>query len=306
MKSEIRFDATNGDWIFVSPARSKRPFQYLAQQVNVKTAECPFCNVGKMTPKPIGNFNGIQIVPNLYPAINQETKNGYGFHYLVVLPDHNTQVSDLPQEGMENLIDAYSNVYKDLAFDPKIKFISVFNNYGKEAGASLVHPHSQIIASSVIGSFAKRSLEIADRYKQKTGECLYCKTFQEELQTKIRVIFENNSFVAFCPFAPQIAHEIRIIPKKHSPIFEISDVKVKEDFAQTLRESLGAIKRALGEVPYNFFIATAPCNIGKDYSYYHWSVRILPKTQVYAGFEFATGNKVVTTLPEESAKLLRK
>jgi len=213
MESEIRFDAINGDWIFVSPARSKRPFQYLAPQVNSKTDECPFCNVGKMTPKPVGNFNGIQIIPNLYPAVSQETKKGYGFHYLVVLPDHNTQISDLSQEGMENLVDAYNKVSKDLSADSKIKFVSVFNNYGKEAGASLVHPHSQIIASSVVGSLVKKSLEIADRYKQKTGECLYCKTIREELQAKKRVIFENNNFVAFCPFAPQIAHEIRIIPK---------------------------------------------------------------------------------------------
>jgi UDPglucose--hexose-1-phosphate uridylyltransferase len=128
---------------------------------------------------------------------------------------------------------------------------------------------------------------------------------EHESKEKKRVVFENEDFIAFCPFASRAAFEVWISPKKHQPYFErISDGQ-KQALAEALQNSISKISQALNDPPYNFYIHTSPCD-GKDYPHYHWHIEILPKPPTpWAGFELSTGIEVSTIMPEEAAEYLK-
>ncbi|HPN96480.1 MAG TPA: HIT domain-containing protein, partial [Candidatus Moranbacteria bacterium] len=132
----------------------------------------------------------------------------------------------------------------------------------------------------------------------------YCAMAEWEAEKKTRVIFENDEFIAFCPFASRAAFEVWVMPKKHKPYFERTSVNSRIKLAETLQISIRKIYKALDNPPYNFYIHTAPCD-GKDYPHYHWHIEILPRTSIWAGFELSTGVEVSTIIPEEAAGFLK-
>ena len=126
-----------------------------------------------------------------------------------------------------------------------------------------------------------------------------------ESEEKKRVIFENDEFIAFCPFASRAAFEVWVMPKKHSPYFERITDEQKVKLAEVFSKGLGAIYKALNDPPYNFYIHSAPCD-GKDYPHFHWHIEILPHTATWAGFELDTGIEISTIQPEVAAEFLRQ
>jgi UDPglucose--hexose-1-phosphate uridylyltransferase len=125
-----------------------------------------------------------------------------------------------------------------------------------------------------------------------------------ELESRKRLVFENDSFLAFCPYSSRVAFEVWIIPKKHKPYFERITMSEKEEVAQALQEAISRIHQGLDNPDYNFYIHTSPAD-GKDYPHYHWHIEILPRTTVWAGFELSTGIEISTIEPEIAAEFLR-
>jgi UDPglucose--hexose-1-phosphate uridylyltransferase len=125
-----------------------------------------------------------------------------------------------------------------------------------------------------------------------------------ESENKSRVIAENESFIAFCPFASRSAFEIWVMPKKHSPYFERITDEEKIELAKVFKGALVAIKKTVNNPPYNFYIHTSPCD-GKDYQHYHWHIEILPHTSTWAGFELETGIEISMIRPEIAAKAMQ-
>jgi UDPglucose--hexose-1-phosphate uridylyltransferase len=323
--SELRYDLVSKDWVLIATGRARRPETVAAQKREVHEIpqkDCFFCNLSSQE-KPTLQYkdkNGeweVTVVPNKYPAFSPShslheraegpysIKDGVGYHEVVITRDHHKTLAELPVEQVKLVIDAYQERYLEFANEEFINYVSIFHNHGREAGASVAHPHSQIIAIPVIDPDLQRSLNGSRAFFEAQKECAHCKMLHWDIEDGRRIIFENEKFVVIAPFASRVAFETRIYPKEHHAYFERIKDKDKNLLAAALKEALGRILKGMNDPAYNFFLHTAPAD-GKDYNHYHWHFEILPKTSTWAGFELGTGIEISTIEPEEAAKYLRE
>lgn len=323
--SELRFDLVSKDWVVIATGRGRRPEDF-ASQTRIKTEvdpkDCPFCKLETQgTPTlEYKDAHGewlVAVVPNKYPAFAHSDSlreraegpyslmDGVGFHEVVITRDHKKTLAQMSAEEVRRVIDAYQERYLDLANEEFVNYISVFHNNGHEAGASIGHPHSQIIALPLTDPDLQGSLNGSRLFFENQGQCVHCRMMKWDLENKQRIVFENEDFVVLCPFASRVAFELRIYPKEHQPYFERIKDKEKDRLAAALQTALSRLFKGLNDPAYNFFLHTAPAD-GKDYSHYHWHFEILPKTSIWAGFEMGTGIEISTVEPEAAAKYLRE
>ena len=329
--SELRSDPLSRDWVIIATGRGRRPetFQKERNKKDVSSEKnCPFCfteeekpllvfSSGKKSKKFAKNWTTIS-VPNKYPALipsnflderkegpYYKKMNGVGFHEVVVTRDHKKSLAQLPLDHVIEVINVYQERYLDLMNEPFVKYISIFHNHGKEAGASIFHPHSQIIAAPVIDPDLNSSLSRSEKYFQETGKCIYCQITDWDRKDRRRIVFENKGFVVICPFASKAAFEVIISPKEHSPYFERISDEEKKYLAEAMQVSLRKLYKGLNDPPYNFYLHTAPSD-GRNYSFYHWHMTIIPKTATWAGFELSTGIEISTIEPEIAAQYLKE
>ncbi len=335
--SELRQDLVSGDWMIVATGRAKRPQMFRdrgRQKFEQKISECPFEDLqasGHGEPLLIYYKEGkkirvrgakkvikdwsIQVVNNKFPALGPgdcskiykegpyALMDGAGFHEVIITRDHYKHLALMSVDEIAELIKAYQERYLVLKEHKCVNYIFIFHNHGKEAGATVPHPHSQLIALPILPADVKRSLFGAKNYYEKHRRCVHCKMIDWEKEER-RCIFQNEHFVVFSPFVPRVNFEIRIYPRKHDPQFEdLSDIE-RRYLAEALHRALYKLYKGLKDPAYNFFIHTAPCD-GKDYRYYHWHIEIFPKTNIWAGIELGTGVEIITVQPEEVARFLR-
>jgi UDPglucose--hexose-1-phosphate uridylyltransferase len=229
---------------------------------------------------------------------------GNGFHEIIITRDHKKHLAIMPTENVVEVIKAYQERYLALMNYDFINYIFIFHNHGKEAGASIPHPHTQLVAMPILPADVKRSLEGAKNYQDEYKKCAHCEMIAWEKEEK-RLIFQNEYFIVFAPFVPRVNFELRIYPHQHLSNFEKITETERKYLAEALQKALYSLYKGLKNPAYNFFIHTAPCD-GKDYNYYHWHIEILPKTNTWAGLELGTGVEVLTIKPEEVAKFLRE
>lgn len=323
--SELRQDIVTGAWVVVATSRAKRPDDFRRKAIDKPSENkdgCIFCDRSKQA-KPLLVYEksekdwSLVVIPNKYPAfdysatLNKRTEGpfaivtGVGYHEVIITRDHEKHIALMTTPQVMEIMNAYQERYLNLMNKRFVDYISIFHNHGREAGASLVHPHSQLIAMPVIDPDVYRSLNGSDNYWHKNKKCVHCVMIEWEKEDKKRLIFENKDFIAFCPFVSRAAFEVRIYPKYHAPYFERITPESKIQLAEALRISLAKINIGLDNPPYNFFLHTAPCD-GKDYPHYHWHFEILPKTSIWAGFELSTGIEISTIEPEKAAEFLRE
>jgi UDPglucose--hexose-1-phosphate uridylyltransferase len=324
--SELRQDLVSGDWVVIATGRAKRPIDF-ANFVRAKDDKgieaCLFEDPVASGQEPDvliyhkddGDWT-LRVFPNKFPAFSPEkTRNlnegpytattGHGYHEIVVTRDHFRHLALMSTMEVAEVFDAFQDRYLEHMSKKSVNYVAIFHNYGIEAGASIPHPHSQIMAIPEVSPYVKLELDGAQAYHKHNRHCVFCVMAEYEVQEKKRVVFENADFVAFCPFASRAAFEVHVMPKKHSPYFErITDAQ-KVALAEVFSKALGSIFSALKDPPYNFYIHTAPCD-GKDYPHYHWHIEILPHTSTWAGFELDTGIEISTIQPEAAAEYLRE
>lgn len=334
--SELRQDPVSGDWVVIATARAKRPRQFAKPKKKERIppkAGCPFEDPQKSghgppllaldrKGNPIKVKKGgdwfVQVVRNKYPAfglgdcsiVHREQPfvwlEGAGHHEVVITRDHLKQAAYFTQEEMTVLLKAYESRYRALAEEDCVEYVMIFHNHGSEAGASIFHPHSQIIAVPVIPPDVARSIIKGSKdYYEAHGACIHCNVIAAELKAKERVIYENDLMVVIAPFASKVAFETRVFPKKHGHSFVVINDDERFALADAMRQALRKLAKGLNEPSYNFFIHTAP--VGQEYfKFYHWHIEILPKTAIWAGFELGTGMEISSVAPETAASYLRK
>ncbi len=329
--SQLRQDIVSNDWVLIATGRAKRPDDFRKKEtVKKKTKKpCRFCDIlkyekpilafsnGKRLEKPPYDSWTTCVVANKYPAFSPATKmnhrqigpyqvmDGVGFHELVITRDHKKQIAQMEVAQIKEILDAYQERYLDLSNEPLVNYVSIFHNQGEEAGASVAHPHSQIIAIPTFDPDIRSSLTGSKRYFKKHGQCPHCTMIKYDQKTKERIVFENEEFLVVCPFVPRVAFETRIYPKKHQAYFEQIKDNSKWQLAEAFKIAFRALDLALNHPDYNFFLHTAPCD-GKEYYHYHWNWQIIPHTQIWAGFELGTEIEISTITPEKAASFLRQ
>jgi UDPglucose--hexose-1-phosphate uridylyltransferase len=331
--SELRLDLVSKDWVVIATGRAKRPETFKRERKTRKETpkkDCPFCKPENLKYAKLAFLNGIRIknkniknwttivIPNRFPAFLPssrlvkeiegnlyQTVNAVGFHEVVITKDHKKSLAQLPIGRIKEVIDIYQDRYLELMKKPCVNNISIFHNHGPEAGASIFHPHSQIITTPLVDVDSSRAVSNSQRYFKAHKKCLACQMAKWEMKARKRIVFENKDFLVLCPFASKDAFEVIISPKKHQPYFEKITESEKWQLAEAFKMALGKLFKGLNDPAYNFYLHTSPCD-GKKYDYYHWHWTILPKTSIWAGFELGTGMEISTIEPEKAAEYLRK
>ena len=332
--SELRFDIVSKDWMVIATGRARRPETFKKERrkvVEEPERTCPFCHINSQEEPTLIFSNGkkvknhkiipkdwtLIVIPNKFPAVVPGEKlkeraqgpyqimDGIGFHEVVVTRDHIRDMSQFSVKEIKEVIDAYQERYLELMNEKFVNYISIFHNHGYEAGASVAHPHSQIMAIPITDHDINKSLIGSRRYWNFHHKCIHCEMIEWDKEDGRRIVFENDDFIAICPFASRMAFCVRIYPKNHLSYFERINEEQKFAFSEVFRTILSKLRKGLGNPAYNFFLKTSPCD-GKDYSHYHWHFEILPRTAIQAGFEFGAGIEISTIEPEKAAEYLRK
>ena len=341
---ELRKDPITDRWVVISTERGRRPadfkFGEKASAAGSKVTNCPFCEGNEAkTPKEIIAYRKpgtapdtpgwlVRAMPNKFPALIIEGEvnrtgigifdmmSGIGAHEVIVeTPKHNEQMTDMDDIQVEKILWAYKERIRDLEKDKRFRYVLVFKNYGEEAGASLSHAHSQLIATPITPRYVKMELTNARQYFIEKERCIFCDLIRQELSYGERIITENEHFVTLAPFASRFPFETWLLPRKHYYGFtEMNDEETKQ-CARMLKDVLTRLKKTLYDPPYNYVVHTAPnivCRPGRpDYwgtiQYdYHWHIEIVPRLTKQAGFEWGSGMYINPTPPEEAAKYLRE
>lgn len=336
--NEIRKDYLLDRWVVISPQRRKRPANLAGiHREERKRETCPFCpgNEHLTPPATLVYYleNGsikvgededgfrhknwvLRCVPNLYPAfspLGEETSpflseerryirfGALGFHeVLIESPNHDEHPGVARVEQLAYAIKALRDRTFFFMRKSYVKYISIFRNHGASAGASLSHPHMQIIAMPIVPRIVSEESAASKKYYEASGRCIFCEIISEESGSE-RFIGENSDFVVFAPWASINPFEFWILPKMHQQsILSLSEDEIK-GFAEILRLSLGGLRRLLNDPPYNFGFHMLPLE-----EHYHWHVEVYPNLAVWAGFEKSTGMYINIVAPEEAAKSLKE
>lgn len=325
LPSELRRDVVTGDWVVIARARSKRPSDFVTEKAPRKEKKDPFAN-----PQASGNAPSllryedergewtVQVIPNKYPAFTQHGEcripreegpfsliDGRGYHEVLITRDDKRDFSRMEAHEAAAAVRALHARFNELAQDGCVRYISLFQNHGAEAGASVAHPHCQIMALPVVPTEVRRDVGGSRRYWERTGRRVHEDIIAWEREQGTRILFENEHFLALCPFVPRTAFEIRIFPKEQQASFAQLKQEQYEALGDALRASLAMLDGVLQDPAYNFFIHSAPLNDGREYDYYRWHVEIMPKTAIWAGFELGTGIEICSIEPERAAEFLR-
>jgi len=259
----------------------------------------------------------IRCVPNLYPAFTPPQKGektgavkgsfmvdrATGHHeVLVESPNHDEHPGTASISQLIHVVNAYIDRLRELSSTQYVKYVSIFRNHGLEAGASLSHAHTQIIATPFIPKTVEEELKASEELFKNKGVCAFCEIIRQEEKSP-RFIWQNEHFFVFAPWASVHPFELWVFPKRHQCCFlDLSQSEV-EALTKTMRVSLGALKSLLGDPPYNygFHQITAGAT-----DYYHWHLEVYPRLSIWAGFEKSTGMFINVVSPEDAAENMRK
>lgn len=328
---ELRKDPITGRWVIIATDRARRPSDFSREPVVISapTRFCPFCygNEQKTPPEVLAyRVNGghnqagwsLRVIPNKFPVLGIEGEltrqgdgmfdkmSGIGAHEVIIeTPDHIATMASMSDKQVEDVLWAFRERVLDLKKDRRLRYILLFKNHGEAAGASLEHPHSQLIALPVIPKRVKEELEGAQQYYDFKERCAYCDIVRQESQAGVRLVTETDRFVVIQPYAARFPFETWILPKRHDSHFEETGAPDLQNLAWVLRSTLRKIDKTLEKPAYNFLIHTAPVQ-EPAMPHYHWHIEIMPRLTKVAGFEWGTGFYINPTPPEESAQFLRE
>ncbi|MDH5526810.1 MAG: galactose-1-phosphate uridylyltransferase [Nitrospirota bacterium] len=322
---EFRQDPVTSRWVIIASERGRRPTDFETPPPRSENAFCPLCPGNEHTTPPeilrVKTDDGgwdLRVIPNKFPVLGVEgdldrmgdgmydRMNGLGAHEVIIeSPEHNTPLGYLSVERISRLIQAYHERYVDLKRDFRFRYVLIFKNQGEAAGASLEHPHSQLIALPVVPKRVHEELVGARRHFEYKERCIFCDILRQEMKEGTRVVLENEEFVVVSPYAARFPFETWILPKKHQSSFETLDAAQSHALARILKNLLQRLDRVLGNPPFNYMLHTTPLQEGPN-EYYHWHMEVIPKLTKVAGFEWGSGFYINPTPPEEATRFLRE
>ncbi|MFW6012673.1 MAG: DUF4931 domain-containing protein [Candidatus Bipolaricaulota bacterium] len=338
--AEIRRSPTKGTWSIIAEKRGDRPYHFDESQRQTEggganpSEDCPLCEGREdRTPpevfairnsgKPNQSGWSVRVAPNKFPALDPEatrsviegqlytTLDAFGYHEVIVeTPNHQLDFLDQTKAHRTLVLQTYKKRLKAVSESEGIKHVLIFRNYGDRAGASLTHPHSQLLAAPFLPTVPKLEYQHALKYYEESGNCLYCDLLSKAQEQGDRVLFSTSDFLALTPFAPRFPYEIHLVSRIHSPAFDKSSENQLKRLAGSLHRALAMLEEVLGGAAYNYVLHTAhQSSISRwpklDKSY-HWHFEIFPRITTPAGFEWGAGDSIVPISPERARDHLRK
>jgi UDPglucose--hexose-1-phosphate uridylyltransferase len=329
--SELRRDPLVGRWVLIAPERAGRPSDILPHDPPPRAHElCPFCpGQERYTPPEItarrpggGDRDGpgwtVRVFPNRYPALRVEESvvreavatfdrmSGIGAHEVIVdSPDHSRDLAELDPSQIATVLSVFRERILDLGRDSRLRSISLFKNHGSVAGTTLEHSHCQLVAMPVYHGRLREELSGALDHHQRHERCLFCDIVAEDLRGGPRLVGQNESAVALCPYAARVPFETWLLPRSHQSSFIELTNQALEDLAKLLHETMRRLNRALQHPAYNLVLHNGPLDT-PPLPHYHWRLELRPYTARPGGFEWGTEVYINPTPPEEAAQFLRE
>jgi len=324
---KLRQNIVTGDWVVIAPERAKRPEDFVMASAPKRhlDGKCPFCmdspNSAYPTSIKDAETDNVYVIPNKYPAFakNDEvlieggnlyfSTKSVGAHEVIVLKKHDQEIFEDGPEILNELFGVYIQRYKFHSEDPVVEYIMPIHNLGPEAAASIEHPHSQLFASSIIPSLVEEELKGSQNFYLNKGKCVFCAMIEEEKNQTVRVVAENQDFIAFTFFAARFPFEMWVLPKKHQPNFSEISLTERENLSKIIHDILKKLNSALKFPPFNWWIHSAPVRQGQIEdlnNFYHWHMEIAPRVSKFGGYEMGSGVVIDVVSPELAAQFLKK
>lgn len=315
--SQLRLNPLTGRWVTISSTRADRPSTFVSRQLPVEAEPgrpCPFCPGNEeATPPSLEEYSTdrswvVRVVPNKYPAFSGTEPmrvsnlgpvftqaNASGIHEVLVLsPKHEASWADLDDKQAGLVMAAIRDRMEDHARSGSTRYTQAIVNAGREAGASLEHPHGQLLGIPFVPG------EIAEEqhgFERFGGPCLLCTTADAELDVGFRVVEHDDRVVVICPYWSGAPYEMLIMPRSHG--VHLTDASPKDLVAvgRAVRNALVRLRDVVGDIAYNLVFHTAPHNSTDTF---HWHVHLVPRLTSVAGFEQGTG-VMINIMPPELA-----
>ena len=320
--SQLRLDPLTGRWVVITAERGQRPNAFLQRSHEALTdnpPRCPFCpGHEEDTPNPIGSIEGedgwsARLIPNLFPAFTghepmavenlgplyMQAPTSGSHEVLVFSPEHKDTLADLPGDHVEKLMRMLRDRVAEHATDPGLRYTQIIVNFGREAGASVEHPHGQLLGMPFV---PRELMEEQGGFARFRGNCIMCATVESEDWVNLRVVHDDPDVLVFCPFWSGVPYEMLLVPRQHHGHLNTASDDQVNAMGRALQTALLALRDAAGDVAYNIVVHFAPFRSPTDF---HWHVHVLPKITTPAGFELGTGVPINVVSPETAASDLR-
>ena len=279
---------------------------------------CPFCPGNEeATPPALEQHDSegkwtLRVVPNLYPAFDGDGNlavhnlgpvhtmaDASGIHEVfVITPDHNARVGTFTDEVIHNVMQALKHRFEEHARTSNVRYTQAFINHGREAGASLAHPHGQILGLPFVPGEILEEERAFERFK---GGCIVCTTTEAESNNE-RFVLANDHAMVICPFWSSSPYELLVMPKAHQQHLTDTTDDALVGVGIAIRDALKHLVATLGDIAFNLVFHTAPSHHA---GMYHWHAHLFPKLTTTAGFERGTGVMINIIAPEFAAQELR-
>ncbi|MCR4420247.1 MAG: galactose-1-phosphate uridylyltransferase [Clostridia bacterium] len=328
---ELRYEPVTDTWVIIATERAKRPkdFVPLVMAAKKEGQNCPFCpgNEDQTPPEVMAYRPGgsapdtpgwqVRVVPNKYPALDDAAADpprrdfflsgpAAGRHEVIIeTPDHDRSLARQEPEEILLALAAWQERYRRLGQDPGIAHTQIFKNHGVVAGASLEHPHSQLIATPLVPAAVRSRLESTRAYHRERGRCYYCDTLAAEEREADRVVYADGSLLAFCPFASRFPLEVWLVPRRHAASFAEADRGELRSLAGALKAVARRLLEGMRDPPFNLMLHSLPYRETGYRDSFHWHLELAPRLTVLAGFELGAGMFINPTPPEMAAEFYR-
>jgi len=329
--SEWRQDPLTGRWVIIAARRGRRPNEFAGvTHVPADPDACPFCpgHESRTTPEilAVGRSPGeaadgpgwrMRVFPNLYPALSVPVtavdtdppwplRSGAGSHEVVVItPDHGGGLHTLGAGQLAELLVVLKGRVRKLGAAAGVRHVLVFFNQGADAGATLVHPHGQILASSLVPRLVREKMECFANHRDRAGDCLLCAMVARDEEAGDRLVVAGTDAVAIAPWASRFPYEMLVVPRSHAPGLESAGDPTLPGVAEVLAEALDRLARKVPDPSLNLVLHGAPGPDDEAGTDFHWHLEILPRLARLAGFEAGTGFAINALAPETAAGRLR-
>ncbi|MDA8197075.1 MAG: galactose-1-phosphate uridylyltransferase [Actinomycetota bacterium] len=321
--TERRYDPTRGEWVTYATHRQDRTYK-------PKEDFCPLCPTKSGARKTEIDRETFEIVTfdNRFPAFSLSAPApsvpSSSFHpvapsrgrceVVVYSDDHHLTFSDLTTSRVRMLVDVWVDRWKVLGAESDIDYVMPFENKGEEVGTTLSHPHGQIYGYPFIPPVPLKELRAAEDYFSKNHTCVECDAINDELSSGERIVFENDSVVAWVPFWARYPYEVHVAPKHHEPNLASLSIDVRRDFADALLRVAKNYDLLFGfSLPYIMAFHQSPTDGSDEWNpFSHLHVEFTPphrsadKLKFLAGSESAGGAFISDVAPESAAELLRQ
>lgn len=331
-KPEMRLDPLTQAWTVFSAQRRMRPTAPGA--LERLPAETPFMP-GREGLAPHSLYQAkapehadrpwdVRVLPNRAPILAVEGQvgrfgdgfydrmDGLGAHEVIVEGPSGEPLETLGLAALSEVIKAWKVRMLDLARDVRLRQMLIVKNVGWAAGGTTAHSISQLLAFSLVPGLMRRKLDSSRAFYELKKRSIFAEILAEEVRVGTRLVYENNGFAVFCPYASRAPFEIAIYPKRQVADFHgITDQELAQ-IADALRTALVKFNRALDHPAYNLMLFTSPVRTKRSDHWttieedFRWHIEILPRLHPVGGFELSTDFHLNGVWPEEAAAYLRK